>query len=965
MAKRDGSRSRQFRVLYREFLFRVVDRELLSTHGTGDASPLLVQCAALLIFISILLLIPTGLFTGDLEPLALTTLAWSMQHFLIATTMLVVGIFAVLSWDNLFPDRRDVLVLAPLPVRARTLMLAKLAATATALALAVATFHAATGPVWPLVFNTARPGLSVPARTSDPARGAVVTPQDLQAVLDADFSRVLRDGPLAPGMGGGVVIGVHMRNERRVFAFGNATPDSIFEIGSISKPLTALALARLVEEGTVRLEQPVGDLLPTDALRTHGREGRVADATREITLLDLASHRSGLPGMPHNFRPRDRSAVAVTGALAHYDTSMLYAFLASHGLERMAGGSFRYSNLGYGLLGHALATKVATDYRRLVLDAVLLPLGMSNTDTTLSPSQQRRFMTGYNSRREPVPPYVMNVLAGAGGLRSTASDMLAWLEANLYPERLPAGSLRSAVLATHKHQAPAWNGPRMSLGWFVADGIRSYSHGGATAGHTGDVWFNPKNQLAVVVLSNSGPGSVVSADLIGEHIGARLRGEPAVSIAEVALPATGSASGLARMFVAYWATMFAAGLFMLALVMGMQGVWAFLLPRPQFLRTSAMLQMVGFATLVSVYCLQPLIATPATLTSAQQGGLMAWSPSYWFLGLFQQLSGSPALATLARRAWLGLGLAVGIAGLASAATYARVIKGIAEEPDIVPSASGWRWLPPFGARLPTALVQFSIRTLLRSAQHRIVAAFYLALGFAASIFFVKVPRPGFEALPGQESAELAVPVMLASVVMVGFALLGVRLAFGLPRDLRANWIFRIMPLESAAAYRHVSRRALLVLAVVPVWTVFAVVSVRLWPWPQAIGHLVALAVFGAILAEVSAFGARKIPFTCSYLPGQSILHVTFWVVILLLLPLALKGVQWEQHALQTITGTSALLAVLVAVWLCLRWSAHRLRDAQALPPQFEEDDADRVLTLGIWDSVGGDARRARSDVPRS
>jgi hypothetical protein len=210
-----------------------------------------------------------------------------------------------------------------------------------------------------------------------------------------------------------------------------------------------------------------------------------------------------------------------------------------------------------------------------------------------------------------------------------------------------------------------------------------------------------------------------------------------------------------------------------------------------------------------------------------------------------------------------------------------------------------------------------------------------------------------------------VPVMLASVVMVGFALLGVRLAFGLPRDLRANWIFRIMPLESAAAYRQVSRRALLVLAVVPVWTVFAVVSVRLWPWPQAIGHLVALAVFGAILAEVSAFDAKKIPFTCSYLPGQSILHVTFWVVILLLLPLALKGVQWEQHALQTITGTSALLAVLVAVWLCLRWSAHRLRDAQALPPQFEEDDADRVLTLGIWDSVGGDARRARSDVPRS
>ena len=81
------------------------------------------------------------------------------QHFLIATTMLVVGLFAVLSWDATFPDRRDVLVLAPLPVRARTMFLAKVAAVATSLGLTIVLLHCAMGLILPLVFAAyAAPG---------------------------------------------------------------------------------------------------------------------------------------------------------------------------------------------------------------------------------------------------------------------------------------------------------------------------------------------------------------------------------------------------------------------------------------------------------------------------------------------------------------------------------------------------------------------------------------------------------------------------------------------------------------------------------------------------------------------------------------------------------------------------------------------------------------------------------------
>ena len=83
--------------------------------------------------------------------------AWSVEHFLIATTMLVVGVFSVLSWDSMFPGHRDVLVLGPLPIRAHTILLAKLAAVVTALSLAVVTLHAASGVVWPLALNAGRP----------------------------------------------------------------------------------------------------------------------------------------------------------------------------------------------------------------------------------------------------------------------------------------------------------------------------------------------------------------------------------------------------------------------------------------------------------------------------------------------------------------------------------------------------------------------------------------------------------------------------------------------------------------------------------------------------------------------------------------------------------------------------------------------------------------------------------------
>src|SRR5258706_3814437 len=125
----------QFRVLYREFLFRIIDLELLAPHG--NMSKLLGQFAALLLVVGLWILLPATGVGAVPRPELRLVLTWTAEHFLIATTMLAVGVFAVLSWESMFPDQRDVLVLRPLPIAGSTLFLAKIAAVATALGVTV------------------------------------------------------------------------------------------------------------------------------------------------------------------------------------------------------------------------------------------------------------------------------------------------------------------------------------------------------------------------------------------------------------------------------------------------------------------------------------------------------------------------------------------------------------------------------------------------------------------------------------------------------------------------------------------------------------------------------------------------------------------------------------------------------------------------------------------------------------
>ena len=136
----------QFRALYRVFLLRVVDLELLS--ADADTAKLLGQFVAIFAGISFFFAAPLFILAGNMPQ----PMLWTVEHLLIATTITIVGLFSVLSWDSHTPDRRDVLVLGPLPIRMATLFLAKLSATAVALGLVIVSLNVFTGLTWPVYF---------------------------------------------------------------------------------------------------------------------------------------------------------------------------------------------------------------------------------------------------------------------------------------------------------------------------------------------------------------------------------------------------------------------------------------------------------------------------------------------------------------------------------------------------------------------------------------------------------------------------------------------------------------------------------------------------------------------------------------------------------------------------------------------------------------------------------------------
>jgi hypothetical protein len=406
-----------------------------------------------------------------------------------------------------------------------------------------------------------------------------------------------------------------------------------------------------------------------------------------------------------------------------------------------------------------------------------------------------------------------------------------------------------------------------------------------------------------------------------------------------------------RAFAAYWITMAASGAFILCSVLCLQGLAAQLLARRLFLRLSSFLQLASFCAFLCIYFLEPSLATPKALAAPENQNLLAWLPSYWFLGLLQQLNGwmDPSAVTLARRAWMGLAAVITGATIVFLLSYYRTLRKVAEEPDITPGFRAWRWWPPFGNPMQTAVVQFSVRTLLRSRQHRLILAFYWGVGLSMIIFLLRTPtqRQLAAASEGVFTHKPEIALLFSSIALLCFAILGVRVLFSIPLDLKANWIFRVVPIHGGIDCLSASRRTLLVLGVAPVLAASTIFFLSIWAWQEALGHLVVLALLALIMSELCLSNFRKIPFTCSYLPGKSYAHMTIFAVALLSLLLH-KGAQIERSALTSLHLYVELATVLLVVGAIARWRTSRLARMPDAELQFEDRPEPAIAGLGLF-----------------
>ncbi|HQW66489.1 MAG TPA: serine hydrolase [Gemmatimonadales bacterium] len=325
---------------------------------------------------------------------------------------------------------------------------------------------------------------------------------------------------VARGAAVGLIVGtIEAGRPRLVVAGRRAEADArpldgrtIVEIGSVSKVFTTTLLADMVLRGEVRLDDPVQRFLPA-TVRVPERNGRA------ITLLDLATSTSGLPRLPE-LRPAD-----ATNPYADFRADQLYAFLSNHALRRDPGAQYEYSNLGMGLLGHALALRAGTSYERLVQERLLRPLGMRDTRIVLDAAQRARFTGGHAADFDPVGHWDFDVLAGAGGWRSTGDDMMRLLAAAVAPPNSSVG--RALAFAIDSQRPTGTPNLAIGLGWhrLTRGGRTIVWHNGETGGFHSFLGFDPVTGANALVLANT----AADIDDLGLHLidsSVRLRALP-------------------------------------------------------------------------------------------------------------------------------------------------------------------------------------------------------------------------------------------------------------------------------------------------------------------------------------------------------------------------------------------------------------------------------------------------------
>lgn len=287
-----------------------------------------------------------------------------------------------------------------------------------------------------------------------------------------------------PGVRDRLSVAVIDGAEVRTATFG-ATEATEYEIGSVTKTVTASLLADAIERGEVTADTALGDLLD------------LGDSpAASVTLEELATQSSGLPRLPVSVGSVLSSIVANYRASDPYGSTLAELEADARG-AKVGEKEFLYSNLGFALLGQALASAAGTDYPRLAEDRVFAPLGMDDSYVPTSPAELRADApTGYTAGGRAADAWTLGADAPAGSARSTLADMVAYVTAQ-------RDGTAPGVAATEP-VAPAGESGEIGFAWITTEGVTW--HNGATGGFTSWVGFDRESGRAVVVLNDTAAG---------------------------------------------------------------------------------------------------------------------------------------------------------------------------------------------------------------------------------------------------------------------------------------------------------------------------------------------------------------------------------------------------------------------------------------------------------------------------
>jgi len=315
---------------------------------------------------------------------------------------------------------------------------------------------------------------------------------------EIDFSMYVSSKLKEHRVAGVAIARVHKGEIAEVLALGSAStatnelvhPDSIFQVGSISKPVAAWAAMTLVRDGKLDLDAPISKYLSRWTLPSSRFEHS------EVTLRRILSHTAGLTLSGYPGFKESESLPSIEESLSGVTNGS-----GAVKLFQAPGEGFRYSGGGYTLLQLIIEEVTGTSFNQYVQEAVFNPLGMTSSS----------YLPDDNLLERRVDPHApnLNVMAqhhftahAAAALHTTARDIALFIQANVSPNPVLSGELIGQM---HSEVADA-SFAKVGLGFFLFGGDQEsklVGHGGANQGWRADLVFNPESRSGIIVMTNS------------------------------------------------------------------------------------------------------------------------------------------------------------------------------------------------------------------------------------------------------------------------------------------------------------------------------------------------------------------------------------------------------------------------------------------------------------------------------